>query len=204
MATPWTHRPPKCCHAPSQRKYWTRKGTRPIGWSALLEGAPLSLIGIDHGFSFPLRYFETYHIPPDWQTFLDDFHAHWPTDEDNVYVDFVRDGSAGNGASRFGRTRWKRITEERSGSAKSVFHFDVPGSVAKSTHSGIPWLRFIRQQVGARVHFWPFDGWEVPDGQIGSGRGIPILMAECIRQRRAHTGSARRLLRGRLDARRRC
>ena len=40
--------------------------------------------------------------------------------------------------------RWRRLTEERSGSAKSVFHFDVQGSVAKFTPAGIPWLRYIR------------------------------------------------------------
>ena len=30
----------------------------------------------------------------------------------------------GNGTARFGNARW-RLTEERAGSAKSVFHFDV-------------------------------------------------------------------------------
>ena len=59
-----------------------------------------------------------------------------------------------------GSARWRRLTEERARGAKSVFHFDVQGAVAKSTHAGIPWLRFIRQQRGARVHFWPFDGWD--------------------------------------------
>ncbi len=34
--------------------------------------------------------------------------------------------------------------------------------MAKSTHAGIPWLRYIRQQAKERVHFWPFDGWSVP------------------------------------------
>ncbi len=29
-----------------------------------------------------------------------------------------------------GSPRWRRLTEQRSGSAKSVFHFGVPGSVA--------------------------------------------------------------------------
>jgi hypothetical protein len=29
----------------------------------------------------------------------------------------------------------------------------VPGSVAKSTHAGLPWLRFVRRRVGPRVHF---------------------------------------------------
>ena len=48
------------------------------------------------------------------------------------------------------------------GGAKSVVHFDVPGSVAKSTHAGIPWLRFICHELGSLVHFWPFDGWEIP------------------------------------------
>jgi hypothetical protein len=46
----------------------------------------------------------------------------------------VRDGVMGNGAARVGNARWRRLTEERAGSAKSVFHFDVQGSVAKSTH----------------------------------------------------------------------
>lgn len=102
---------------------------------------------------------------PDWPTFLDDFQRHWPTDTDHTYVDFVRFGTAGNGAAREGSRSWRRITEERSPGAKSVFHFDVQGSVAKSTHAGIPWLLFIRRALGDRVHFWPFDGWEVPMGK---------------------------------------
>jgi hypothetical protein len=58
-----------------------------------------------------------------------------------------------NGAARTGNARWRRLTEERASGAKSVFHFDVQGSVAKSTHAGIPWLRFIRRRLGDRV--WP-------------------------------------------------
>ncbi len=83
------------------------------------------------------------------------------TDEDHTYVDFVRDGSYGNAAARSGDSHWRRITELRVRSAKSVFQFDVQGSVAKSTHAGLPWLRYLRQHVGCRVHFWPFDGWNV-------------------------------------------
>jgi hypothetical protein len=60
-------------------------------------------------------------------------------------------------------TSWRRVTEQRVGSAKSVFHFDVQGSVAKSTHAGIPWLLYLRRQLGARLHFWPFDGWSIPE-----------------------------------------
>jgi hypothetical protein len=148
---------------PSPRKYWTRRGIAEWLVERLAEDVQ-TLVGIDHGFSFPLRYFETHHLPPDWPAFLDDFQRHWPTDDDHTYVDFVRDGSVGNGAARMGSTRWRRLTEERAGTAKSVFHFDVQGQVAKSTHAGIPWLRFIREQLGRRVHFWPFDGWEIPAG----------------------------------------
>jgi hypothetical protein len=148
---------------PSAHKYWTRRGIAEWLVERLAEDAP-TLVGVDHGFSFPLRYFELHGLMPDWPAFLDDFQHHWPTDED-IYVDFVRDCSVGNCAARMGNPRWRRLTEERAGSAKSVFHFDVRGSVAKSTHAGIPWLRFIRQRLGARVHFWPFDGWDIPAGR---------------------------------------
>ena len=159
---------------PSPRRYWTRKGIAEWLVERLAEDAP-TLVGIDHGFSFPLRYFETHGLMPDWPSFLDDFQRHWPTDEDHTYVDFVRDGAHGNGAARMGNARWRRLTEERAGGAKSVFHFDVQGSVAKSTHAGIPWLRFIRHRLGPRVHFWPFDGWDIPAGRSAIAEVYPAL-----------------------------
>jgi hypothetical protein len=75
---------------------------------------------------------------------------------------------------RMGNSRWRRLTKEHAG-AKSVFHFDVPGSVAKSTHAGIPWLRFIRNRIGERVHFWPFDGWDIPVGRSAIAEVYPAL-----------------------------
>lgn len=42
-----------------------------------------------------------------------------------------------------------------------MFHFDVQGSVAKSTHAGLPWLRYLRLNASS-VHFWLFDGWDIP------------------------------------------
>lgn len=147
---------------PSPRKYWTRKGL--AEWLTDRLGEPVrTLVGIDHGFSFPIAYFKRYDLPLDWPAFLDDFQRHWPTDQDHVYVDFVREGAVGNGAARSGNPRWLRLTEQRARTAKSVFRFDVQGSVAKSTHSGLPWLLHIRRGVAGRVHFWPFDGWDIPD-----------------------------------------
>jgi len=146
----------------SPRRYWTRRGIAEWLVERLSEQCR-TVVGIDHGFSFPLPYFEKYQLPHDWPAFLDDFQRHWPTDHDHTYVDFVRDSVCGNGAARCGNTRWRRTTEQRAG-AKSVFHFDVPGSVAKSTHAGLPWLRYIRLHA-PNVHFWPFDGWEIPSGR---------------------------------------
>ncbi len=158
---------------PSPRKYWTRRGLAEWLASELRSGPP-TLVGIDHAFSFPMRYFEVHRLAPDWPAFLDDFQRHWPTDEDHMYVDFIRDGSRGRGAERTGSSRWRRLAEERC-RAKSVFHFDVQGSVAKSTHAGLPWLRFLRAQLGARLHFWPFDGWVPPPGRSVIAEVYPAL-----------------------------
>ena len=159
---------------PSPRKYWTRRGIAEWLVEQLSENRP-TLVGIDHGFSFPLRYFEKHHLRQDWSAFLDDFRRHWPTDDEHTYVEFVRDGIVGNGAARSGNSHWRRLTEERAGGAKSVFHFDVPGSVAKSTHAGLPWLRYLRQQLAGRVHFWPFDGWDIPNGRSVVAEVYPRL-----------------------------
>jgi len=159
---------------PSPRKYWTRKGL--VEWlgEILAEGTP-KLVGIDHGFSFPEKFFDRYDIPKNWDAFLDDFRAHWPTDEDNVYVSFVRDGLVGLGHKRVGERKWKRTTERRTRGAKSVFHFDVQGQVANSTHAGIPWLRQLRRGLGNRVHFWPFDGWIPSAGSTVIAEVFPSL-----------------------------
>jgi hypothetical protein len=143
------------------RKHWTRRAVAEWLCEVLAKDMP-TLVGIDHGFSLPLAYFEKYSIPLDWPTFLDDFQRHWPTDDCNTYVDFVRDGLCGQGSLRTGDTRWLRLTETWTATAKSVFLFDVQGSVAKSTHTGIPWLRYLRKECGRKIFLWPFDGWDIP------------------------------------------
>ncbi len=159
---------------PSPRWYWTRRGIAEWLVERLAEDVP-TLVGIDHAFSFPLRYFEAHMLLPDWPAFLDDFQRRWPTDEPYTYVDDIRDGAKGDIEARWGNSRWRRLTEERERRAKSVFHFDVPGSVTKSTHAGIPWLRFMRQRLGPRAHFWPFDGWEIPAGRSAFAEVYPSL-----------------------------
>ena len=59
--------------------------------------------------------------------------------------------------------------------------------MAKSTHAGIPWLRYIRQELGDRVHFWPFDGWEIPQGKSAIAEVYPALWSRSF-ARESRTG----------------
>jgi hypothetical protein len=162
---------------PSPRKYWTRREIAEWLLQELSAGPP-AIVGIDHAFSFPLQYFKRHKLRLDWPEFLVDFLMHWPTDEKNMYVCFVREGMWGKAAARSGDRHWRRITELRARTPKSVFHFDVPGSVATSTHAGLPWLFYLRQnrgRLGLRIHFWPFEGWTVPAGYSVLAEAYPAL-----------------------------
>lgn len=172
---------------PSARKYWTRRGL--AEWLALeLQDGPPTLVGIDHAFSFPQRYFEAHGLPPDWPHFLKDFQHHWPTDGDV----WVRDVRSTSGRAREGDPTWFRLTETRSPSAKSTFRFGVHGEVASSTHAGLPWLRYLCQHLGERVHFWPFDGWTPPPGRSVITEVYPALWKRRFPQddRNAHQHDA--------------
>lgn len=158
---------------PSRRRHWTRRGLAQWLIDRFAEQQP-TLVGIDHGFSFPLAYFEAHALAGNWPAFLDDFQCHWPTDATGVTAEMVREGVAGRGRERSGHARWRRLTEQRTKRAKSVFHFDVQGAVAKSTHTGLPWLRAIRQSQPL-VHFWPFDGWDVAAGRSAVAEVYPSL-----------------------------
>lgn len=147
-----------------QRRNWSRASL--AGWLADFlekESAP-AIVGIDHALGFPLRYFAETGAPTGYDAFLDDFSRHWPADEPHTYIDFIIEGVAGDAAPRSGSATWRRTTDIAA-KAKSPFHFHVPGSVAKSTHAGLPWIRFLRRRLGDRLHVWPFDGWSPVSGK---------------------------------------
>ena len=122
---------------------------------------PRTLIGIDHAFSFPIDYFNAHGLADQgWDAFLGDFREYWPTDDDNALVREIRNGAA---QDHTGDPTWRRLTDEIATGTKSPFLFGVQGSVAHSTHAGLPWLRHIRRGLETQVHFWPFDGWDIPD-----------------------------------------
>lgn len=167
-------------HNADRKIHWSRPEL--AAWLAerLDDGTP-TIAGIDHAFSFPAVYFDTHGIERDWDVFLDDFHLHWPTDAHAVAD--VLNGKAGRGDARKGNSRWFRLTDTRAKGAKSVFHFNVPGAVAHSTHAGLSWLRRIRRRPESRVHFWPFDGWRIPEGGSAVVEAYPALFSRAFARR---------------------
>jgi hypothetical protein len=136
--------------------HWTRQQV--AEWLvSQLQSRKRIIAGIDHAFSFPQAYFQRHKLES-WHAFLTDFIEHWPTHLPDKTVAGIRS----SGPKRTGHASEFRLAEKWTSSAKSVFQFKVAGAVAWSTHAGIPWLWQIREQVGKRVHFWPFDGWEIP------------------------------------------
>ena len=138
--------------------------------------API-LVGIDHAFSFPIKYFEKYGLPQgEWHRFLTDFRCQWPTHKQAVkplkkshekrwQEDNLRAEQDRKYDHRWGRPEWFRLTEECSPIAPaSVFGFDPivkQRQVATQTHAGLPWLLHMREKLDDAVHFWPFDGWDI-------------------------------------------
>ncbi|MGE0098457.1 MAG: hypothetical protein AB7S86_08910 [Hydrogenophaga sp.] len=133
-------------------------------------GGTRFLAGIDHGFSLPVAHFGRHRLDA-WPAFLNDFVTHWPTHEDGTVVDAVRRrlmrqrNSAWVAAPPDASGEALRLTERWTSAARSVCLFDAQGVAAKAAHAGIPWLKWLRDEVGDRLHFWPFDGWQVPEGK---------------------------------------
>ena len=161
-------------HPPKRgAKHWHRRGIAEWLVDELAKSDVPTIVGIDHAFSFPINYFNQYHLQGrNWDNFLNDFRQYWPTHKDHAKVAEIRDGT---GVNRTGDTTWKRLTDEIAAGAKSPFQFGVEGSVAHSTHAGIPWLRHIRRKLGNRVHFWPFDCWDIPNGKSVIAEVYPAL-----------------------------
>lgn len=154
------NREPELVRAPasteSNCRNWNRSELSEWLTAILLQNDAV-IVGIDHGLSFPKSYLDRYELHS-WNEFLEDFVQHWPTDQAEATVERWRDNS-----KRTGDARELRLAERWTASAKSVFQFDVQGSVAKSTHAGLPFIHRIRK-TNPKIHFWPFDGWQAPLG----------------------------------------
>ena len=66
-------------------------------------------------------------------------------------------------------------SESRNLSYRNPFRFNLNIRRSKTTQAGIPWLRYIRERLGKHVHFWPFDGWDIPAGRSAIAEVYPAL-----------------------------
>ena len=152
----------------------------------LRESSIPTLVGIDHGFSFPIDYFDYYKLPKkEWVLFLEDFAKYWTIGEKYPTVAtrwkeqeaLKRDGQPDG--HRLGDKDWFRLTDRFSRASSSVFDFHAMGrDVAHSTHAGLPWLLEIRRLLGAdlsAVNFWPYDKWDITLGQSAVVEVYPAL-----------------------------
>ena len=70
--------PVRVCSQAERLCRWTRAEIAKWLVERLLEQDRPTLVGIDHGFSFPIDYFRRYPrlLHRNWDDFLDDFRAH--------------------------------------------------------------------------------------------------------------------------------
>lgn len=156
-----THQnPPEQQQRLDKRANWSRKSL--AQWLLNILGEPTpTIVGIDHAFSFPVEFLQEHDIVR-WDDFLDRFYKHWQTDTQRV-VDLRRNNAFLGDPTMF------RLTDRQAPGAMGVFDFGdgrgIQKQVATSTHAGIPWLKCIREKLGERVHFWPFDDFHPTSGK---------------------------------------
>jgi hypothetical protein len=166
--------PEKVADPDSSVSRWHRRGM--AEWLVrFLQSKERVIVGIDHAFSLPFGVWEKLGFKgiATWDEFLRAFRKRWPTHETAVEQALSRSPipTIETDIERF------RLTDRWTSSAKSVFQFDVQGSVAKSSFAGLPWLLHIRENTTKhRVHFWPFDGFEVATCRLVIAEVYPAIL----------------------------
>ncbi|MEK6795535.1 MAG: hypothetical protein AABZ39_12200 [Spirochaetota bacterium] len=150
---------------------WTRRELAEWLIDSLNSSDTPAIVGIDHGFSFPISYMRERRLTA-WNAFLLRFEKLWPLRNAGVCVDDIRFGKH---PPPLGKRDALRITEKWTSSAKSVFCFDARGSVAKSTLTGLSWLIDIRRRLKKNVFIWPYDGWLPPRGAHVIAEAYPSI-----------------------------
>lgn len=158
--------PPQEMAGPEAAGRWSRQAL--FSWLRRLAdaGAPF-LIGVDHALGVPWEWAQSQGLG-DWDAVLRHVSRSWPADRYPLADLRVKKPFPAVAEGY-------RLCDRWAAGAKSVFHFDVPGSVAGSTFAGLPWVARLRQVAGHRIHFWPFDGWVPAPGKTVLAEIYPSL-----------------------------
>lgn len=157
---------PRIVPGPHRNGQWCRKSL--FEWLVETErnGRP-ALIGIDHALGLPASWMKsrgvrTWPALMRWvvETLRTDLR---PVRHAREELDFPTPAEG-----------W-RLCDRRTPGAKSLFHFDVPGTVASSTLAGLPWIAHWRQLARKHILFWPFEGWMPAPGQSMVAEVFPTL-----------------------------
>ena len=155
-----------------------------------LENKQPVIVGIDHGFSYPHSFFSEMKFKS-WDEFLIAFDKHWPTRYSSI-AEIKSKNMAGTNSwfkpySALDANEKFRLTERYTSSASSVRDLTPKqGTVSYSSHAGIAWLVFLRQECQKRsipVHFWPFDGWELPANTSAIVEMYPSMLRRRLDER---------------------
>ena len=171
--------PPRQQGSPDSRSgKWSRQSLASWLRERLLEDGP-TVVGIDHAFSYPIAAIKEAGLGS-WDEFLEWFEGRWPSREVSVKACLEPN------LEMLGRHEVAlRLTDRWAPTAMplcSGWGANGP-NVFFSTHAGIPWLRWLRQETAGRVHFWPFDGFAVP-----AGRSVVAEVYPRVFRRRYDTG----------------
>lgn len=162
---------------------WSRKSL--AEWLVkVLQSREKVLIGIDHQFSLPHDFLISNNIN-NWNMVLNTFSNFCNTSKGIKVNDctdlqnLIKNQKHLKTIAVSDRPDLYRLTEcvsAKSGyTPRSAFYFG-PFPVAYSTYTGIPWLSYIRENVPKdKLHFWPFDGWDIRDGKSAIVEVYPAL-----------------------------
>ncbi|WP_428911563.1 hypothetical protein [Niallia sp. Krafla_26] len=154
---------------------WSRREVFVYLQKRISEPNQRMIIGIDHSFSFPFSYFKDNQLQ-NWEEFLAHFQHLWNTKEQTVRACKERVDDYRNHTEL-------RLTETYTASAKSAWNFEQKtGTVAYSTHAGLPWIYELRKSCEELLHVWPYDGWNPSSAESVLAEVYPALFYKRFQQ----------------------
>ena len=160
---------------PSPRKYWTRRGIAEWLVEHLLEARP-TLVGIDHGFSFPVRFFDNTVCHTNGQhssTISRNTGRRTTTFMSPLCVRESAEMQPRDGACELEARDRTACTSEVCLSLRRARN---RGELNPCWHT----MASIHPTTDIGVHFWPLDGWVILRGRSVIAEVYPSLWSRAF------------------------